>query len=30
VRYVLGADVLIGALDADDAHHKQSRRLLTG
>jgi predicted nucleic acid-binding protein len=30
VRYVLDADVLIGALDANDAHHKQSKRLLTG
>ena len=30
MRYVLDADVLIGALDANDAHHKQSRQLLTG
>lgn len=30
MSYVLDADVLIGALDANDAHHKQSRRLLTG
>ena len=30
MRYVLDADVVIGALDAHDAHHKQSRRLLTG
>jgi predicted nucleic acid-binding protein len=27
LRYVLDADVLIGALDGSDAHHKQSRRL---
>ena len=27
MRYVLDADVLIGALDSSDAHHKQSRRL---
>jgi predicted nucleic acid-binding protein len=27
LRYVLDADVLIGALDSSDAHHKQSRRL---
>lgn len=30
MRYVLDADLLIGALDANDAHHQQSRRLLTG
>lgn len=30
MRYVLDADVLIGALDAHDAHHERSRRLLTG
>jgi predicted nucleic acid-binding protein len=27
VRYVLDADILIGALDRSDAHHQQSRRL---
>lgn len=27
MRYVLDADVLIGALDSSDAHHQQSRRL---
>jgi predicted nucleic acid-binding protein len=27
LRYVLDADILIGALDSSDAHHKQSRRL---
>jgi predicted nucleic acid-binding protein len=27
LRYVLDADVLIGALDSSDAHHQQSRRL---
>jgi predicted nucleic acid-binding protein len=27
LRYVLDADILIGALDRSDAHHKQSRRL---
>jgi predicted nucleic acid-binding protein len=27
LRYVLDADVLIGALDSSDAHHKQARRL---
>ena len=29
MKYVLDADVVIGALDANDAHHKQSRQLLT-
>ena len=29
MRYVLDADVLIGALDRNDAHHHQSRQLLT-
>jgi predicted nucleic acid-binding protein len=27
LRYVLDADILIGALDSSDAHHQQSRRL---
>lgn len=27
MRYVLDADILIGALDSADAHHQQSRRL---
>jgi predicted nucleic acid-binding protein len=27
LRYVLDADILIGALDGSDAHHRQSRRL---
>lgn len=27
MRYVLDADILIGALDSSDAHHQQSRRL---
>jgi predicted nucleic acid-binding protein len=27
LRYVLDADILIGALDSYDAHHKQARRL---
>jgi predicted nucleic acid-binding protein len=27
LRYVLDADILIGALDSSDAHHRQSRRL---
>jgi predicted nucleic acid-binding protein len=27
LRYVLDADILIGALDSSDAHHKQARRL---
>lgn len=30
MRYVLDADVLIGALDSSDAHHRQSRRLFLG
>ena len=30
MRYVLDADLLIGALDASDAHHAEARRLLTG
>jgi predicted nucleic acid-binding protein len=30
VRRLVDADVLIGALDASDAHHAQARRLLTG
>ncbi|HEY7953436.1 MAG TPA: PIN domain-containing protein [Solirubrobacteraceae bacterium] len=27
MRYVLDADILIGALDGSDAHHRQARRL---
>jgi predicted nucleic acid-binding protein len=27
LRYVLDADILIGALDSSDAHHRQARRL---
>jgi predicted nucleic acid-binding protein len=27
LRYVLDADILIGALDSSDAHHQRSRRL---
>lgn len=27
MRYVLDADILIGALDGSNAHHKQARRL---
>lgn len=27
MRYVLDADILIGALDSSDAHHRQARRL---
>lgn len=27
MKYVLDADILIGALDSSDAHHKQARRL---
>lgn len=27
MRYVLDADILIGALDSSDEHHKQARRL---
>lgn len=27
MRYVLDADILIGALDSSDAHHEQARRL---
>lgn len=27
MRYALDADILIGALDSSDAHHRQSRRL---
>jgi len=27
LRYILDADILIGALDSSDAHHKQARRL---
>jgi len=27
LRYALDADILIGALDSSDAHHRQSRRL---
>jgi predicted nucleic acid-binding protein len=30
VRYVLDADVLIGALDRDAAHHQRAKELLTG
>lgn len=29
MRYVLDADVLIGALDANDAHHRAARQMLT-
>ena len=29
MKYVLDADVVIGALDRHDAHHEQSRQLLT-
>lgn len=29
MKYVLDADVLIGALDGDDAHHARSRQLFT-
>jgi predicted nucleic acid-binding protein len=29
LKYVLDADVLIGALDSDDAHHARSRQLFT-
>jgi len=30
LRLVLDADVLIGALDRDDEHHRAARRLFTG
>jgi predicted nucleic acid-binding protein len=30
VRIVLDADIVIGALDGDDAHHAQARRLFVG
>jgi predicted nucleic acid-binding protein len=29
LRYALDADVLIGALDGNDAHHRDARQLLT-
>lgn len=29
MKYVLDADLLIGALDSSDAHHPQARKLLT-
>jgi predicted nucleic acid-binding protein len=29
VKWLLDADVLIGALDSSDAHHARARRLLT-
>jgi predicted nucleic acid-binding protein len=30
LRFVLDADILIGALDSSDAHHEHSRRLFAG